>query len=184
MFLCLFLPPVCYVLTLQILEGYLGRHESSKLNQIVVQNYDALYQGTYPLKEEVSRNINKYSRGSWEERLGIRRNILVRTKDDRILYPSQSSGSSSAERQLSEAHHKSVNYMEVAAENYRILNEGLVLQANVHIEHNTWLANIILILYVFPAMFLLQKVIIRVLRTGFDRLNTNGKSQVCYEERD
>jgi hypothetical protein len=164
MFLCLFLPPVCYVLTLQILQGYLGRQESSRLNQIVVQNYDALYQGTYPLKEEVNRNINKYLSERWEERFGIRRNILVKTKDDRILYPSQSSESSSAEKQLSEAHRKSVSYMEVAAENYRTLNEGLVLQANVHIEHNTWLANIILILYVFPALFLLQRVIVRVLR--------------------
>ena len=123
-----------------------------------------MYQGRYPLKEEVNRNINKYLSGSLKEKVGIRRNILVKTKDDRILYPSQSSESSSAEQQLSEAHRKSVSYMEVAAENYRTLNEGLVLQANVHIEHNTWLANIILILYVFPAMFLLQRVIIRVLR--------------------
>ena len=164
MFLCLFLPPVCYVLTLQILEGYLGRQESSRLNQILVQNFDALYQGRYPLKEEVNRNINEYLSGSLKEKVGIRRNILVKTKDDRILYPSQSSESSSAEQQLSESHRKSVSYMEVAAENYRTLNEGLTLQADVHIEHNTWLANIILILYVFPALFLLQRVILRVLR--------------------
>jgi len=164
MFLCLFLPPVCYVLTLQILQGYLGRQETSRINQNLVQNFDALYQGRYPLKEEVNRNINEYLSGSLKEKVGIRRNILVKTKDDRILYPSQSSESPSAEQQLSESHRKSVSYMEVAAENYRTLNEGLVLQANVHIEHNTWLANIILILYVFPAMFLLQKVIVRVLR--------------------
>jgi hypothetical protein len=164
MFLCLFLPPVCYVLTLQTLQGYLGRNESAKLFQIVVQDYDALYQGRYPLKEEVNRNINEYLSGSLKEKVGIRRNILVKTKDDRILYPSQSSESSSAEQQLSESYSKSVSYMEVAAENYRTLNEGLVLQANVHIEHNTWLANIILILYVFPALFLLQKIVVRVLR--------------------
>jgi hypothetical protein len=164
MFLCLFLPPVCYVLTLQTLQGYLGRNESAKLFQIVVQDYDALYQGRYPLKEEVNRNINEYLSGSLKEKVGIRRTILVKTKDDRILYPSQSSESSSAEQQLSESYSKSVSYMEVAAENYRTLNEGLVLQANVHIEHNTWLANIILILYVFPALFLLQKIVVRVLR--------------------
>ena len=164
MFLCLFLPPVCYVLTLQILEGFLGRQESFRLNQIVIQNYDALYQGTYSLKEEINRNIDKYLSRSWGERLGIRTSILVKTKDDHILYPSQSSGSSSAGQQLSEPQGIYLNYMEVAAENYRTLMEGLVLQAQVHIAHNTWVANIILILYVFPAICILQKIITCVVR--------------------
>ena len=164
MFLCLFLPPVCYVLTLQILEGYLERQESSKLTQIVVQNYDALYQGRYPLKEEVDRNINEYLIGSLKEKLGIRRNILVKTKDDRVLYPSHPSEESTAEKQLLESHRNSLSYMEVAGENYRALNEGLTLLADVHIEHNTWLANAILIFLVFPALFLLQRLVIRTLR--------------------
>ena len=173
MFLCLFLPPVCYVLTLQVLEGYLRRQESSKLNQIVVQNYDALYQGRYLLKEEVNRNINDYLSESLKEKVGIRRNILVKTKDDRILYPSQSSEASSAEQQLSESHRKSLNYMEVAAENYRTLNEGLTLLADVHVAHNTWLANTILIFFVFPSLFFLQRLVTRTLRES-ERL---GKKQ-------
>jgi branched-chain amino acid transport system ATP-binding protein len=59
LFLCIFLPPVCYILTLQTLEGYLQKRESSGLHQVLVRNYAALYEGRYSLREEIARNLEK-----------------------------------------------------------------------------------------------------------------------------
>ncbi|MFC1824652.1 hypothetical protein ACFL9T_18245 [Thermodesulfobacteriota bacterium] len=162
LFICIFLPPVCYILTLQILEGYFQQRETSRLNQIIVQNLDALKEGRYSIKEEIRRNILHYLSGSLKYRLGLRTQIIVKTRDDRILYPAESKRDlteSGSEGDFSELPLNSLNYTEVAAENYEILNEGLVLVINVQIKHNTWLANSILILYIFLFVFILNRFI-------------------------
>ena len=83
------LPPVLYIVTLQILEAYFQKRETLKLNQIMIQNHEALYEGRYALKEEINRNIGKYLGGSLKNKLGVRTRIFVKTKGDRILYPAQ-----------------------------------------------------------------------------------------------
>jgi hypothetical protein len=164
LFLCIFLPPVFYILTLQVLEGYLKKRETEKLNEVIIQKYEALYQGRYSVKDEVNRNINAYLSRSLAERLGVRIDILVKTKDDRILYPSQYPSRSTAEKQLSDSQFASLRYMDVATENYRILTDGLVLLVNVQIGYNSWLANGILVGYIFIALIVLQRFVLRALR--------------------
>ena len=60
LFISIFLPPVLYIFTLQMLEIYFQKRETSKLNGLIIQDYDALYEGRYGLKEEINRNLGKY----------------------------------------------------------------------------------------------------------------------------
>ena len=185
------LPPVLYIVTLQILEAYFQKRETFKLNQIMIQNPEALYEGRYALKEEINRNLGKYLSGSLKNKLGVRIRILVKTKGDRILYPAQFSEDltdSSLGKDFVEAPVETLNFVEVAAENYRILNEGLSLSVDVQIKHNSWLSNGILGFYILLFVLILQRVIKKAMgeterqETEHKKLIENLSSQLAEGE--
>jgi hypothetical protein len=191
LFACIFLPPICYVLTLQLLEGYFQRSESSILNEIAVRNYEALYDGQYTVKEEINRNIGEYLSRNFMYRLGVRTIILVKTKDNQILYPvefSRGSPDQGGGESFSAIPEKLINYVDVAAENYRILNKGLSVSVDVDIEHNSWLSNGILVFYVFLSVLVLRRVIQKRLRetekkeTGLKELIQDLSDQLAGRE--
>ncbi len=158
LFICIFFPPICYILTLYLSEEYLRKHETSRLNDIIIQNYEALYEGRNSLKEEINRNIGDYLlKQDLRFKIGIRTNIQVKTKDNIILYPSQieqNTDNIPAGHSIDKS-----NYVDVAAENYRILNDGLILSVSVNIKHNGWLSNSVLLFYVFLALFIIRQAI-------------------------
>jgi hypothetical protein len=168
LFLCIFLPPVCYVLTLNGLEKYLGNRETERVQDLMIRDHQALYEGHHTIKEEINRNIGRYLSDDFKHKVGIKTEILVKTKDDRILYPSQTkleSGSAFQEgKGFAETGLESLRYTEVASENYKALHEGLVLDLNLQIGQNTWLGNSILIVYIFLALAVLQAFIRRGIR--------------------
>ena len=167
LFISIFLPPICYLLTLHMLEVYFQNRETSKLNNLIIRNYEALYEGRYTVKEEINRNIGEHLSRSLMFSIGVRTHILVKTKDDHILYPvlfKRDHKGSNEENEFSELPTKSLNFVEVAAENYRILNKGLILSVDVRIKHNSWLSNSILIFYVFLFVLILQRFIRKGIR--------------------
>jgi hypothetical protein len=159
LFFCIFLPPVFYILTLNGLEKYLQRKETAQIGAILIRNHDALYQGRHTVKDEVTRNIVDYLSDDLKYRLGVRTNILVRTRDDRILFPSQSPAQPGESLDFTGQEIDSLRYVEVASENFRTLSGGLALSVAVQVPHNTWLSNAILVLYLFIALFLIQRVV-------------------------
>jgi DNA repair exonuclease SbcCD ATPase subunit len=154
LFICIFAPAICYVFTLQAMEIYLQKQATADINQIIIKNQEALYQGRYTVKDELNRNLGEYFLDhSLRYKLGISTEIMVKTKDDRILYPASlkkdiydSPGDSSGDV---------MNYMEVAAENYRILN-NLITSIKITIKHNSWLSNSILLFYYLLSLFVIQ----------------------------
>ena len=176
LFLCIILPPVCYILTLQGLGAYLKDRENKTLDRIIIKNSSALLEGRYSIEDEISRNISTHLQGRFVEKIGVSTTIDVRTKGGRILYPPRIQRSLSTPGlggYFSNPVTQSANYMEVAEENFKILNEGLVASADVRIEHNGWLSNAILILYILIAAFALQKVV----RKSIRRTEDWGKEQ-------
>ena len=186
LFLCIFLPPVCYILTLQLLEGYFQKQEYSSLNQIIVNDLEALYEGRYSVKEEINRNLEEYVSHDIKYKLGVRTHIIVKAGDDHILYPSQfknrpgdpQQGSDFAQLPPSE-----LNYVKMAVENYRILNRGLSLFVNVRIIHNGWLSNSILIFYVFLSLFILRSRIRKTINEA-EMLDIEQKEDIHSLEDD
>ncbi len=165
LFLCIFLPPVCYILTLNGLERYLGSRETERVHDLMIREQQSLYEGRHTIKEEINRNIGRYLSDDFKHKVGIKTEILVRTRDDRILYPSQTKLDTAPRSQedggFAETGLESLRYTEVASENFRVLSEGLVLDVNLQIGQNTWLANSILIVYIFLSLAVLQAFIRR-----------------------
>jgi hypothetical protein len=162
LFLCIILPPVCYILTLQGLEVYIKERETKTLERIIIQNSKALLEGRYTVEEEISRNIARSMRGRFINKMGVRSTIDVRTKEGRILYPPRIQRRYNAPGlgdYFSNPATAAVNFMDIAEENFKILNEGVVASADIRIEHNGWLSNSILILYILIAAFVIQKVV-------------------------
>ncbi len=160
LFLCVLLPPVCYILTIQSLEGYLKKREIATVDALLIQHPDALYEGRYPVREEINRNLSRYLKDSIKTKLGVETTILVKTKGGQILYPTvfgdqQEDGD---ENTL-----KNLNYVEVAADNYRILNAGLIVDVGLNIRYISWLSGGILIFYLLLAGTALQLVVRRSL---------------------
>ena len=163
LFLCIFLPPVLYIFTLNGLERYLQKNTEKKIDEIIIQNDDELYEGRHSVKEEINKNIGQYlTNKSFWYGLGISTNIIIQTNSNIILYPAQ----------LSEGHKNysdsvlsdSLNYMDVAAENYQILKDGLVILTEVRIRQNSWLSNSILVFYIGLAVYILRLLVIKNLK--------------------
>jgi hypothetical protein len=176
LFICIFAPPICYIFTLQALEIYLQKKVTVEINQIKIKNYDALTEGRYTVKEEINRNIGEYLLAhEFKNRIGISTEILVKTKDDRILYPANlvkdmydSSGAAS---------NSSINYMDVAADNYKIINSDPIVSINIAIKHNSWLSNSILLVYILLFLFIIQRSIRKNVRESED-LEKERKFQI------
>jgi len=154
LFICIFAPAICYIFTLQALEIYLQKDATAEINNIIIKNQEALYQGRYRVKDEINRNLGEYFLNhSLRYKLGIATEIMVKTKDDRILYPaSLKKDIYDSSEDLSE---NVMNYMDVAAENYRILN-NLIVSIKITIKHNGWLSNGILYFYILLSLFIIQ----------------------------
>jgi uncharacterized phage infection (PIP) family protein YhgE len=150
LFICIFAPAICYIFTLQALEIYLQKQATVEINKIIIKNQEALYQGRYTVKDEVNRNLGEYFLNhSLKYKLGISTEIMVKTKDDRILYPA------SLKKDINDSSGEVMNYMDVAAENYRILN-NLITSIKITVKRNSWLSNSILLFYYLLSLFILQ----------------------------
>jgi hypothetical protein len=153
---------------------YLQKQTIADINKIIIKDHQALYEGRYTVKEEVNRNLGEYLlTNRFKYKIGISTEILIKTKDDRILYPANvkkdiydTSGDASID---------SMNYMDVAAENYKILNNLTPPSVNINIKYNSWLSYSILLFYI-----LLSLAVIRF----FIRKNVKETERIEKERRD
>jgi hypothetical protein len=147
-FLCVFLPPVLYIYTLQAGEWIVRNHWKSELEQGVISDPHALLQGRENLEEHIARNIQDFVQDRWLVKLGIKPRIWVGTKAGHSLYPSEVSSfleSGSSQAPLSSPFD---NAPQVAAHNLELLKHDLVVGLSVHISRDSWIANIILVVYI------------------------------------
>jgi DNA repair exonuclease SbcCD ATPase subunit len=164
LFLSILLPPTLYVLTIQGLESFFQGRERARLNQILIQDYAGILEGRRTVREEVARNVAEYLRHDFKFKLGVRTNILVRTKGGQTLYPAE------APTELGElgigtgSNRVPLHFVDIAAENYRILDEGLLLTMDVKVKYNSWLSYGILLFYVFIFAALLHRLTAKRMR--------------------
>jgi len=126
---------------------------------IIIQDYEALYNGRHGIKEEISANIERYLQEDMLRTLGVITKILITTRKGQLLYPSHYydegdidfNKNGKADSDISE----SFNYVKTAEKNFQVLDDGIMLSVDVKIRHNTWLANSILILCLFLSILIL-----------------------------
>jgi len=158
LFLGIFLPAIFYIFSVQVLEAYLQNKETHELQNAIIRDYDALYEGRYGIDEEIRSNIELYREDNILRALGVRTKIVVTTKKGTLLYPrygeersSEFNGSQESDADTE----ASFNYIKTAEKNFQTLNEGLILSVDVKLKHNSWLTNGILLLYLFTSVFII-----------------------------
>ena len=145
--LCVLLPPLCYGLTIQALSHYLTRKFSRDIEQISTGDVTALLQGTIRLKDAVQANIDQYLDAQPLLAWGVEVNVLVTVGNQTILYPTILDKEPAMLLQGSA--------MEVARENYSLLNEGLAVTVDVKLPLYQLLPNIIFAVYLSIAVAVL-----------------------------
>ncbi|MBL0717605.1 MAG: hypothetical protein JJV89_06110 [Desulfosarcina sp.] len=138
--LCIILPPVFYVFTIQFMENQLQRHYIDEIKDIYIGDTKPLFDGRISLKESIKKNVDYYLREQILPPWGANLEVLVTTKHGIILYP----GFFEEEDNSIKRH----NPMRLATENYNYLNEGLKVTADLEIRYNTVISNTILIFYI------------------------------------
>jgi len=157
-FICIFLPPILYIFSVQILEGYLQNSREKDVKNSIIQDYEALYDGRYSIKEEIHNNIDRFLRNDTLQILGVITKIVVTSKKGELLYPyywEERDIYFNTQKEFGGDTSESLNYIKIAEKNFQILNDGLAVSVDVKVKHNSWLTNSILILYLFSSILLL-----------------------------
>jgi len=157
-FICIFLPPILYIFSVQILEGYLKISREKDAKNVIIQDYEALYEGRYSIKEEIHNNVDRFLANDTLQPLGVITKIVVTNKKGKLLYPyywEEGDIYFNTQRKFDSNSSESLNYIKIAEKNFQILNDGLTVSVDVKVQHNSWLTNSILILYLFSSILLL-----------------------------
>jgi hypothetical protein len=139
------LPPVCYILSIQYLENHLSRKYLNAIEEIYIGDTGPLFAGSALLDQVINDNIDAYLRNETLIKWGTIVNVTVSGENGQIVYPAYAK---SHENTTTES-----DPLPIAAENYRMLQEGLNVKVNVTLPHNTLISNLILGGYSF--LFLL-----------------------------
>ena len=142
--LCVFFPPIAYILTLQIAETHLGQRYHKDIKKVFLGDTHLLLTGGSDIREVIQRQIESYLANDLMAKMGTDVQVTVVTRQNTLLFPLVAN--LDVDRGLQQ------NPMTLAAENYKLMNEGILLKVGVKIPHNALLARCFLILYIFLDM--------------------------------
>ncbi|MFO7645592.1 MAG: hypothetical protein R6W95_14505 [Desulfosarcina sp.] len=145
--LCVLLPPLVYVFSIQLLERRLERRYDEALAAVYLGDSGRLFDGSVRLQEAVRSNVDAFLADLKLTPWGVRVSVTVRTREGGYLYPLVYDEPRTGLNGL--------DNLAVARENFRLLNEGLTRRVEVTIEHNTLLSNTILLACVTTALLIL-----------------------------
>ena len=145
--LCILLPPILYIFSLQSIESHLNRRYAKEIGDIYTGDTRPLFDGSVRLKDAINNNIDRYLQSKPILSLGVKAKVTVSTKKNTILYPAVFNDE--------EGDILSSAPIQIAAENYNLMNEGLVVNVDVILEHNTLLSNAILAFYICVSVLVL-----------------------------
>lgn len=145
--LCVLLPPLVYVFSIQLLERRLERRYDEALAVVYLGDSGRLFDGSVRLQEAVRSNVDAFLADLKLTPWGVRVSVTVRTREGGYLYPLVYDEPRTGLNGL--------DNLAVARENFRLLNEGLTRRVEVTIEHNTLLSNTILLACVTSALLIL-----------------------------
>jgi hypothetical protein len=139
---------VLYIFSAQSLERHLKNRYLNEIENIYLEDTRPLFEGTVRLKDAINRNINRYLQSNLLIRMGAKVIVTVTSKKGTILYPDAASNSKTPLLPS--------NPTQTASDNYKLMDEGLVVTADVVIDPDTFLTNIILCTYIFASILVLS----------------------------
>ena len=137
--MCIFLPPVLYLLTVSSLESYLQKKYDREITNIYLSDMNNILNGLINIKDAIDDSITDYIHRNIFFKVGGKLDVNVTTKQGNILYP--------ATYQNATLDNFSTNPTKLAEKNFSILNEGIIISVNVKIQHYSFLAFAILLFY-------------------------------------
>jgi uncharacterized protein YlxW (UPF0749 family) len=145
--ICILLPPVLYILSMQTLESQLQKRYAKEMEDIYIGDTAELFQGSTAIRDAISRNIDQYLQSKTLLSMGVKIKVTVITKENTILYPAVYEDSP-VDTSLRPSD-------TVAQENFRLLNEGLLFSLDLTLEHNRVLSNGMLGIYILLSLLVL-----------------------------
>ncbi len=142
---CILLPPVLYLLTVQIMERSAEAHITRQIEEIYTGDPQTLLDGSARLEDVIEANINRYLAGSFLARNGFAIHVSVTASSGKLVYPALSENE---ETGLSDSR-------KVALENFAALSAGLTVRVEARLEHNRLISNSVLCGYALAAMVVL-----------------------------
>lgn len=138
--LCVILPPIFYIFTMQLLEGQLKGRYLAEIEDIYIGDTKPLFDGRISLKEAIKQNIDHYLHTRRLLPWGVNVKVIVAAKHEKILYPVFFE---EEDDQILDQ-----TSISLATENFNLLNEGLNVTVDLKIPYNTLISYIILILII------------------------------------
>ena len=147
--LCILLPPLVYVASLNRLESWLQGHYRAQIKAIYRGNTQALLTGQTRIEDALAKDIDAYLKTLWLPQLGVRLQVMVTSGQGTIVYP--------APVAVSGDNLFATDPVTTANENRRLLNQGLHLEVVVAIGHDTPLSVSLLLLFIAAALMALGR---------------------------
>ena len=156
--ICLLLPPILYILTIQSVEKYLHNKYLRELENTYLGNGQALLEGREDIKDAVPLNINKFLASKSLFAWGVETKIFVVTKGGKLLYPSGYEEEDTS---------RIPNPLDIASENFKLMNEGIDVDLDLKVEHVRGLSNSILSFYLLASIGLFYHFYRRSIKKEF-----------------
>lgn len=145
--LYILLPPVLYILSAQSIEKHLKARYLSEIKDIYIGDTLQLFDGSVRLQDAVTKNIDLFLQNKALISYGVKTNITVATEQGTLVYPAPFEESTGPLPRFDPA--------QVAADNYNLMHEGLLVQVDLKLEYNTLLSNVIISFYIFASILAL-----------------------------
>jgi hypothetical protein len=127
--LCVLLPPLVYVFSIQFLEKTIQARYARELAATYIGDTRPLFDGSVRLADALRRNIDAFISSRKTPAWGVRVLVTVKTRGGIYLYPDTYD---SPESEIGSA-----NSIAIARENFRLLNEGLTRTLSVEVKLNS-----------------------------------------------
>ena len=140
---CLVITPVLYMVTLAGCHDYLEKKYRLKIENEFIGSSNELLNGSVRIEDRIAKNIQAVLNGDTLIRL-VKLDLEVQVTEGRgkIIYPTYVG--------TDEFQEDSLGYYDaqaVADKNFAILNSGLTVHAVLHLDHGSFLANLIFAVY-------------------------------------
>jgi hypothetical protein len=142
---CILLPPVLYLLTVQIMERRAEAHITRQIEEIYTGDPQVLLDGSARLEDVIEANITRYLADSFLARNGFAIHVSVTASSGKLVYPALRENEGSG---LSDSR-------KVALENFAALSAGLTVRVEARLEHNRLISNSVLCGCALAAMVVL-----------------------------
>ena len=146
--LCVLLPPLLYIGTVQIMERYAASSLQAGLEKTYLGNTQLLLNGLLTIQSSIQKNVDAYLKKNCWIAWGAKAQVTVKTQKNTLLYPLNDSQDFNTPA-------LDTPPIEIAAENFKLLNEGPNLSLEFHLPHNSPITNTILAFYIILSLSLL-----------------------------